>query len=102
MPRLQTLKPRVATLDTRRAGMAPPAENYGQGRGGRPWRRLAESIKARDNYTCRACGRVTAAGEVDHIVPRCRGGSDDPSNLQWLCAKPCHAEKSRREAAGRP
>lgn len=100
MARLACLKPRVATLDTRRTGMLTTPENYGQGRGGRPWRRVADSIKVRDKYTCQQCGRVTVEGDVDHRVPRSRGGSDDPSNLQWLCRVPCHAEKSKREAKG--
>lgn len=40
---------------------------------------------------CRAFGRVTAAGVVDHIKPH-RGDARlffDPGNLQSLC-KPCH------------
>lgn len=34
--------------------------------------------------------------ELDHIVPLCEGGSDDPDNLQVLCAC-CHAAKSKHE-----
>lgn len=75
---------------------------YGQGRGGRPWRRIVERIKVRDMFTCRACGRVTQDGEVDHITPLANGGTDDEANLQWLCREPCHAEKTRREMGGRP
>lgn len=41
----------------------------------------------RDNFTCRYCGRTTPAVvlEVDHIVPRCEGGSNDPLNLTTAC-----------------
>jgi hypothetical protein len=35
--------------------------------------------------------------EIDHIVPRKHGGSDDPSNLQALCFK-CNANKGARDA----
>ncbi len=50
---------------------------------------------------CRHCAaavppRVTLAGEVDHIVPLSRGGSDAPENLQSLCRE-CHALKTRRD-----
>jgi len=48
---------------------------------------------------CRECGkagRVVAAREVDHIVAKVRGGSDDESNLQSLCT-PCHSRKTARE-----
>lgn len=75
---------------------------YGQGRGGRPWRRLAQSIKERDLYTCQKCGRVTQEGDVDHRIPLARGGTDDQSNLQYLCRSPCHADKTAREMGIRP
>lgn len=64
-------------------------------------------ILARDKYTCHACGIVgfevrnkSLRGHtsfayhtektgvylsVDHIVPRSRGGTNDPSNLRCLC-----------------
>lgn len=50
---------------------------------------------------CRACrrqGRVTAASEVDHIVPARIAPSRflDPANLQSLC-RACHAAKTWRE-----
>jgi 5-methylcytosine-specific restriction protein A len=99
-PRLATVGSRVPLLDTRRVAMAQPQENYGKGRGGRPWRRKADAIKVRDRYTCQMCHRVTIEGEVDHIVPISQGGTDDPSNLQWLCIEPCHREKTQREARG--
>jgi hypothetical protein len=35
--------------------------------------------------------------EIDHILPRKHGGSDDPSNLQALCFK-CNANKGARDA----
>ena len=72
---------------------------WGKGRGGRPWRRLVEAVKRRDQYTCQACGRVTDEGDCDHIVPESKGGKTEMGNLQWLCRTPCHAEKTEREAA---
>lgn len=71
---------------------------YGQGRGGRPWRRTVDRIKLRDGYTCQMCQRITATGEVDHKVPLSKGGTDDDANLQYLCKTPCHATKSAKEA----
>lgn len=75
---------------------------YGQGRGGRPWRRIVERIKLRDLYTCQACKAVTTEGEVDHIIPLAKGGTDDDNNLQYLCATPCHRDKTIREQGGKP
>ena len=71
---------------------------WGKGRGGRPWRRLVEAVKRRDQYTCQACGRVTEEGDCDHIVPESKGGKTEMGNLQWLCRAPCHADKTAREA----
>lgn len=76
-------------------------ENYGQGRGGRPWRRKRAAVLKRDGYVCQCCqrgGRVTLATEVDHVVPRAEGGSDDETNLQAICAE-CHKAKTVAEAA---
>jgi 5-methylcytosine-specific restriction protein A len=73
---------------------------WGEGRGGRPWRRLRDSILARDLGLCQPCkklGKVTPATEVDHIVNKAKGGTDDPSNLRAICS-PCHLVKSRAEA----
>lgn len=42
----------------------------------------------RDGYRCTICGRNAQDGislELDHIVPRAKGGSDDACNLQTLC-----------------
>ena len=62
---------------------------------------LRKSILARDCELCQVCfaaGRVTLAREVDHIVSKEMGGSNDPSNLQSIC-KPCHQLKTQIEAA---
>lgn len=44
-------------------------------------------IFKRDNFTCRYCGRVSPSVvlEVDHVVPVCEGGTDDPMNLVASC-----------------
>ena len=56
-----------------------------------------EVLKAA-KFCCELCG-VPAdekALEVDHIVPRNHGGSDDPSNLQALCYS-CNSMKRDRD-----
>src|SRR5690606_24701270 len=94
------LAPRVAAAGAMSAGIREKPGRWGKGRGGRPWRRLVEAVKRRDKYTCQACGRVTEDGECDHIVPLSQGGTDDLSNLQWLCREPCHRVKTAREGSG--
>lgn len=62
------------------------------------WQKLRASVLRREPL-CRECqrfGRVTAAQEVDHIIEKADGGTDDPDNLQPLCV-PCHRRKSNDE-----
>lgn len=49
---------------------------------------------------CDKQGRVTAAQELDHVIPLWQGGADDAANLQGLCI-PCHREKTAAEAGRR-
>lgn len=41
----------------------------------------------RDDFTCKYCGKKSpeVVLEVDHIVPVCEGGTDDPINLATSC-----------------
>ena len=58
---------------------------------------LRYEILTRDRV-CQLCGatREQERLEVDHIVPRSKGGTNDPDNLQVLCA-PCNRGKSNRD-----
>lgn len=52
-------------------------------------------VLARDGYRCQYCGLTRADGailEVDHKVPRARGGSDRMSNLITSC-RDCNRSK---------
>ena len=48
-------------------------------------------------YTCAHCGRKLRKGDVDidHILPRSKGGIDDPRNLQCLCVH-CNRSKGNK------
>ncbi len=54
-------------------------------------RQIKQSIRRRillrDQYRCVLCGDVREDGimPIDHIVPRCFGGTDDDDNLRVLC-----------------
>ena len=36
------------------------------------------------------------AGSVDHIIPVSKGGTDDESNLRWMC-RSCNCARGNRE-----
>lgn len=48
-----------------------------------------------DEQKCASCGSIGKL-ELDHIVPYTIGGTDDESNLQWLCHS-CHVAKTTAE-----
>lgn len=73
--------------------------------------------KGTEYYRCAACHAVIPRPQkrVDHIQPvvpiegwngswdtlRDRMSFDDPTNLQVLCHRPCHHEKTQKENAAR-
>lgn len=61
----------------------------------RSWRRLRLIVLNAHPY-CQWPGCFVPATEVDHVVPKRMGGSDELSNLQALC-KPHHSTKTLRE-----
>lgn len=73
----------------------PELDSYSFVRAGIWW-----SVLARDNWTCCSCGRSSKEEgitlEVDHIIPRSKGGTDDLDNLQTLCKK-CNVGKSNKD-----
>lgn len=77
------------------------------------WQKCRLRALKRDMHLCLPCkanGRTTPAAEVDHIIPRSKGGTDDLTNLQSICCE-CHEAKTaidegyaprvRFDAAGR-
>ena len=73
-----------------------------------PWshRRAGSAVSPSKRYEalrlsggkCALCGRGAdeVVLEVDHIVPRSRGGTDNQENLQVLCRE-CNSGKSNRD-----
>lgn len=60
------------------------------------WGRIRRRVLSRAHWRCEMPNCGDAASEVDHVVPRAAGGTDDMSNLRAVCP-PCHRSKSERE-----
>lgn len=58
-------------------------------------KRLRFSVFARDNFTCRYCGRQSDKVElvIDHLIPVSRGGTNDQENLITACVE-CNQGKA--------
>lgn len=61
---------------------------------GRRWRKLRKMILARDPV-CTIC-EAAPSTQVDHIIPKVKGGTDDPTNLRGTC-RSCNAKKAATE-----
>jgi 5-methylcytosine-specific restriction endonuclease McrA len=91
-PAITTLKPRIATLDTRQ-GSSVAVERIR----GYALTKIRDRILLRDGYACRVCGRVSATElVVDHVLPLYAGGLENDTNRQSLC-RDCHQIKSEGE-----
>lgn len=91
--RIKSISSKVKTISTIRT--VKPVERER----GAEWKRQRDAVMGIDGGLCRVCrgqGKVTAAVEVDHIVPLFEGGSDSVANKQALCL-PCHQKKSYLE-----
>ena len=59
------------------------------------WKEIRRRIFARDDYTCRYCGKRGGALECDHVIPVVAGGDSDDSNLVTAC-RPCNRSKGAK------
>lgn len=59
------------------------------------YRRYRAIVLARDGEICAYCGASNVPLQLDHIIPRSRGGSDSPENLTPAC-KPCNTSKGAK------
>jgi len=61
--------------------------------------RQRDAVIHRDGGRCRVCKAWLSSdnGEVHHVLPRGKGGSDDIDNLEWRCGRitgrKCHTSQ---------
>jgi len=58
------------------------------------WKDQRLRVLKRDSYICQYCGED--ATQVDHVIPRSRGGGHELENLLACCAK-CNSLKGAKE-----
>lgn len=88
------LKHKNLGWETHQGGKSTTQRGYGYA-----WQKVRKQALIRDKYLCQHCikqGSAVAASDVDHVVAKRHGGSDDMSNLMSLC-KPCHRRKTALE-----
>lgn len=73
-----------------RAKTAGPRERH------REWPRIRKEVLARDGAICHYCGVTRRWMQVDHVVPRTKGGTDDLANLVVACRR-CNSSKGNRD-----
>lgn len=74
---------------------------------GKEWDKLRLTILKRDNCLCHCpdcqggARRVNVATEVDHILPKAKGGTDDPLNLRAV-NRECHKRITQQQQGNTP
>ena len=67
------------------------------------WAGISHAVASRDQWLCRVCAIPTFAfgkgdprtwGQAHHLVYRSAGGTDELSNLIWVCGV-CHDDEHR-------
>ena len=51
-----------------------------------------EEVFSRDGHRCVYCGELAEKLTLDHVIPRCKGGSNVTENLVTACDK-CNRER---------
>lgn len=64
-------------------------------RGREVYRKFRAEVISRHGAVCHYCGAEDVALQLDHVIPRSRGGSDLPENLVPAC-KPCNTSKGAK------
>lgn len=79
------------SMGRRQWAQRPRRESLGKRLG-----RVAIAIKARDGNRCVYCASTAETSgaplQLDHVLPRCKGGADVASNLVTAC-RPCNASR---------
>jgi 5-methylcytosine-specific restriction endonuclease McrA len=76
-------------------GQDPEISGIEYQQGARAGHELREDLLERHNRTCASCDKTDVPLQVEHIVPRSKGGTDCVSSLTLAC-EPCNRRKGNR------
>ena len=62
------------------------------------WQSIKAAVYRRDGRQCQYCGTVDGPFHVDHVIPRIKGGKDEPKNLVVSCAS-CNLSKGSKSVS---
>ncbi len=94
---IATLSQELVTFDTQ-ALQNPEINGAEYQQGTLAGYEVREYLLEKFQRTCAYCGQHTVPLEVEHMVPKSRGGSNRVSNLTLACA-PCNQKKGNQTAA---
>ena len=83
------------TIEVGRTGQGEPQTRELQLLTRESWKRVKGLVKKRDHATCHICKRYAPGGQVDHVIPLSRGGTDALDNLAWACVT-CNRSKGSK------
>jgi 5-methylcytosine-specific restriction protein A len=95
---MKMMQPRIKTAQTSRLKLNTCEVTRTRGSA---WMKIREEVMNRDCGICQTCkrnGNVSAATQVDHIIPLHQGGTDAMDNLEAICTN-CHSIKTSIEVA---
>lgn len=93
---MKMMQPRIKTAQTSRLKLNTCEVTRTRGSA---WMKIREEVMNRDCGICQTCkrnGNVSAATQVDHIIPLHQGGTDARNNLEAICDE-CHKVKTADE-----
>jgi hypothetical protein len=98
-PKLKTLKTKIVGKELSQVRVSDGSKRITGSR----WIAIKKSFELLNPRLCAECdrqGKVGNGDELDHITPLWAGGTNDPTNFQWLC-KEHHITKTNEEAKQR-
>lgn len=85
------------------SNLMPRKNSYQRGYNRTDWEETRKRILKRDKWRCVKCDKPLyekgSRPNIDHIIDKADGGTDEDSNLRTLCPS-CHSSRTAKESGG--